>query len=197
MTTVLPAPLWADIRRRWEYDPDCPSFADAAKRSSGAHGFTAPGRSAVHARAHREGWARKGAPMSSVAAAAALRADSLVDAEGAKKAADSAESAVEAFERAANDRAAVLARHRTEWGVVGELVSEALEDRAADPVDAFNRAKLAKITTETLALRQAGERKAWGLDSFAEPGSDIDVAKLTDAELEAISKGRMPKSLTR
>jgi len=195
MTQALAPALWLEIRRRCEFDPDAPSFSAAAKRAADVHGFTAPGRSAVHARSRREKWARKAASLAGVAAAAALRADALVDAEGAKKAAvESAANAVSAFEQAADDRAAVLARHRSEWGVIRVLIDEALAARAADVGDAFNRSKITKITAEALALKQAGERKAWGLDTFSD-APDIDVSKLTDAELEAISKGKFPRSL--
>ena len=195
MTQALAPALWAEIRRRWEFDPDAPSFSAAAKRAADVHGFSAPGRSAVHARSRREKWARKGASLAGVAAAAALRADALVDAEGAKKAAvESAANAVQAFEQAANDRAEVLARHREEWGVVRKLMDEGLEGRAADPVGAFNRAKLTKITAESLALKQAGERRAWGLDTFVDLDG-VDVTKLSDEALEAIAKGKAPKSL--
>ena len=61
-------------------------------------------------------------------------------------------------------RAQILARHRAEWPQVAKLRQEALNVRAADPAQAFNRAKLAKITSEITAIQQAGERKAWGMD---------------------------------
>jgi hypothetical protein len=47
------------------------------------------------------------------------------------------------------------------------LRQEAIADREADHKEAFERAKLAKITAEMTAIQQAGERKAWGLDNGA------------------------------
>jgi hypothetical protein len=193
MPKALDFALWSEIRRRWEYDPDAPSFTLAASRAASAHGFQAPGRSAVHSRAHREGWERKGS-MEGVNASANLRADALVDADGAKKAAiESALNAQTAFEASADARAAVLARHRQELAAVAGLVTEALACRAQDPVGAFNRAKLAKISVEATAIRQAAERKAWSLDIAEAP--DIDVSKLTDTELDSLVRGKWPKSI--
>jgi len=182
----MPAPLdpaiWEKIRRHWEFDGDTPSFAVAAARAAG--GGKPPGRSVVHRRAHDEGWKRQ-ASAADIAAAAQRRADERANAEAEKKAGD-AEYAERAFERASDERAGVIARHRSEWGAVRSLVDEALAGRADDPVGAFNRAKLAKISAETLALKQVGERRAWGLDTF----DGVDVTQLSDARLEAIVKGK-------
>lgn len=57
-------------------------------------------------------------------------------------------------------RAEVIAKHRREWGIPRGLVSEAVGSRN------FDKAKLAKITSETLQIIQKGERTAWGLDSL-------------------------------
>lgn len=57
-------------------------------------------------------------------------------------------------------RAEIIARHRKEWSISRGLVGEAVRDRN------FDKAKLAKITTETLGLIQKGERLAWGLDTI-------------------------------
>lgn len=56
-------------------------------------------------------------------------------------------------------RAAVLDRHRSEWSAPRALSYEAIKARD------FEKAKLAKITAETLMLIQSGERKAWGMDA--------------------------------
>lgn len=56
-------------------------------------------------------------------------------------------------------RAAVLDRHRKEWQAPRQLSYEAVKGRD------FEKAKLAKITAETLMLIQSGERKAWGMDT--------------------------------
>ena len=55
-------------------------------------------------------------------------------------------------------RARVLARQRREWLGHGRLLQAAIRAKDAE------LAKLAKLTAEALAIRQAGERKAWGLD---------------------------------
>ena len=72
-----------------------------------------------------------------------------------------------AEETAVELRAKVLERHRKEWNVPRGLVSEAVASRD------FNKAKLAKITSETLKIIQDAERKAWGVDSG--PDSKIQV----------------------
>lgn len=55
-------------------------------------------------------------------------------------------------------RASIIGRHRTEWNAPRQLAYEAVKTRD------INKAKLAKMTAETLKLVQEGERKAWGLD---------------------------------
>ncbi len=78
--------------------------------------------------------------------------------------ADPAKKKAEAIDAAADETAAVVRRHRQEWLQVVELREEAVTAREADAKEAFERAKLAKITAEMTAIQQAGERKAWGLD---------------------------------
>lgn len=53
----------------------------------------------------------------------------------------------------------VLERHRREWEVPRGLLGEAVKARD------FEKAKLAKITAETLSLVQSGERIAHGIKS--------------------------------
>lgn len=53
-------------------------------------------------------------------------------------------------------------RHKAEWERHKAIMDEALQN--AD----FDRAKLAKITAETLKIRQDGERRAWGITDKAE-----------------------------
>lgn len=57
-------------------------------------------------------------------------------------------------------RAEIIGKHRREWGIPRGLVSEAVGGRN------FDKAKLAKITSETLQIIQKGERTAWGLDAL-------------------------------
>lgn len=65
-------------------------------------------------------------------------------------------------------RAAVLDRHRKEWSAPRQLSYEAIKGRD------FEKAKLAKITAETLMLIQSGERKAWGMDA-KDPNPDEEA----------------------
>lgn len=67
----------------------------------------------------------------------------------------------EAFARAADAKAAVMVRHKEEWERHQTLIDEALAEGD------FDKAKLAKITAETLKIRQEGERKAWGIQDKA------------------------------
>lgn len=64
----------------------------------------------------------------------------------------------EAIQAEADRVVAVVERHRAEWDSHKALVSEAMETRN------FDLARLAKITAETLMIRQGGERKAWGIE---------------------------------
>lgn len=60
---------------------------------------------------------------------------------------------------AVDQRAAILARHRSEWGVVRGLVAEAVRGRDAA------KAKMAVDVGRALDLAQRGEARAWGLDA--------------------------------
>lgn len=67
-----------------------------------------------------------------------------------------------AIDAAAEKKAAVIERHRQEWSQHQRIVDEAVKN------EDLGKAKLAKITAETIQIRQAGERKAWGI-------IDVDV----------------------
>lgn len=54
-------------------------------------------------------------------------------------------------------RNAVIRRHREEWNRIRILIDDAVTEQDAEA------AKLAKLTAETLKIRQEGERKAWGI----------------------------------
>ena len=68
----------------------------------------------------------------------------------------------EALNAAAEQKAAVINRHREEWTRHQAIIDEAIASND------FERAKLAKITAETLKIRQEGERKAWGIQDKTE-----------------------------
>lgn len=80
----------------------------------------------------------------------------------------------EALDRAADAKAAVMLRHKEEWERHQALIDEALA--AGD----FDKAKLAKITAETLKIRQEGERKAWGIKEISEERRAADVSVVVD-----------------
>lgn len=78
-------------------------------------------------------------------------------------------------ELAMDERAKMLDRHRREWAAPRAMSAEAVSLRNNDPLKAFERAKLAKITAETLKIVQDGERKAWGLDVGELPAGAVVV----------------------
>ena len=119
---------------------------------SRAHGVS---KAAISKRARSGGWVRD--TSGAVQRLATAKVNGIVNAVNPKKKA-------EAVERAADALAAVIQRHKSEWERHWRIVEEALE--SGD----FEAAKLAKITAETLRLRQDGERRAWGLDGKAETG---------------------------
>jgi len=75
----------------------------------------------------------------------------------------------EALDRAAMRRADVEIRHCTEWEEHQALIDNALAQRD------FDLAKLAKITAETIKIRQEGERKAWRIDSVPVPSPTMNL----------------------
>lgn len=77
------------------------------------------------------------------------------------------------------ERDELLLRHRQEWLAPRALSAEALRIRDADPFKAMERAKLAKITAETLKISQDGERKAYGIDVGELPPGSVVVIERT------------------
>lgn len=62
------------------------------------------------------------------------------------------------------ERDALLARHKAEWKIPRTMANEAVLLRTTNPMAAFERAKMAKITSESLQIIQNGERRAHGID---------------------------------
>jgi len=82
----------------------------------------------------------------------------------------------QALDRAALRRADVEIRHQAEWEEHKQLIDTALANQD------FDAAKLAKITAETLKIRQEGERKAWRIDVAAAPAvNNITLSNVTNA----------------
>lgn len=80
---------------------------------------------------------------------------------------DNPKKRAKAIACAADKRIEVVERHKEEW-----TRHQALIDRAVAEEN-FDLAKLCKITAETIQIRQAGERKAWGLEIAATPYSPV------------------------
>lgn len=146
----LTADQWETIRAERETGT---SFRDLAEK----HGLS---HQAIQKRAKAEAWADGQDVGETVRRKVAEKVAGVVAAGNPKKKAA-------AINAAAEETAAVVRRHRQEWMQVVKLRREALQDRADDPKQSFERAKLAKITAEMTAIQQAGERKAWGLDEGA------------------------------
>lgn len=190
--------LWAEIQRHWEYDPDQPSYAVAATRAAEKFQFSPPSKSTIDSRAKRENWERRGS-MTGINQSAMRKADAMVNSDGTpvsdapsdgRSDASDAKKAQASRAESEDKRAEVTARHRQEWAQVAVLRQEALQRRNADSGESFHRLKIAKITAEITTLQQNGERKAWGMELTIDPAH---IAEMSDAQLEAISAGRMPK----
>jgi hypothetical protein len=89
-------------------------------------------------------------------------------------AAEVAKAASQEF--AVDVRAEVLSRHRKEWAAPRKVAYEALQQAGkGDVAGGFERAKLAKITAETLTLVQVGECRAFGINHDARAGDGQTV----------------------
>ncbi|WP_303237686.1 hypothetical protein [uncultured Bilophila sp.] len=136
---------WETIRAEYE-------AGSSMGRLSEKHGVD---KAAISRRAKKEAWTQD------VVGAV----DRVVDAKvnGIVNTADPEKKAA-AIRAAADRKVAVINRHREEWERHHELIVEAVTNKD------FDTAKLAKITAETLKIRQEAERKAWGIrDVDAQP----------------------------
>ena len=85
------------------------------------------------------------------------------------------EKRADALDAAAQRRADVELRHQVEWDEHKALIDKALANKD------FEAAKLAKITAETLKIRQEAERKAWRIDLAQPPAAmSVTVSNLTN-----------------
>lgn len=156
---------WETIRAEYETG----STMGALSRR---HGVT---KAAISQRAKREGWVQD--ISGAVNRLAEAKVNGIVNTVNPQKKA-------EALDRAADAKAAVMLRHKEEWERHQALIDEALA--AGD----FDKAKLAKITAETLKIRQEGERRAWGIKDSTEEARAADVfvkVDLASAPPEKIS----------
>lgn len=188
---------WQAVRTVWEYDPDEPSYEVAGARAGEKHKFKPPTRQSIQEKAKDQKWERR-ASLSGINKAAHRKADAMVESSGEvakpdkpdakpdRKPDTSGKLAQAAREDSEDKRAAVIARHRTEWANIGVLLNEALALRIKDPVQYSDKLRAAKLAAEITKIKQEGERKAWGLDDLA----DFDPTKMSDEELERFIKGR-------
>lgn len=86
-------------------------------------------------------------------------------------------------EFAVDVRANLLDRHRKEWAAPRKLIYEAVQKGDID------KARLAKITGETLQLIQAGECRAYGMTLEARGADSARTVVLIDREAE-VPEGR-------
>lgn len=116
------------------------------------------------------GWTKLSGPEITARAQAAANKITAATAH-ADEAARPAITAELRIEAAVDERAAVLSRHRSEWGILRSLIGEAVSSRDGA------RAKLAVDIGRALELTQKGECRAWGIIDAgdAERGNTVVV----------------------
>lgn len=90
-------------------------------------------------------------------------------------------------------RAQVIDRHRKEWAAPRKIAYDAIQQAQVqkDVAGAFERAKLAKITSETLTLIQAGECRAFGITAEGR-GADARTVVVVDRDDAAPAAPQVP-----
>jgi hypothetical protein len=130
-------------------------------------------RTAIQKRIEKEGWTQDVEPVIQRKVAEKV-AGVVAGCNPQKKAA--------AIDAEASRRADVVQRHRDEWEEHKHIVDTAIGTKD------FESAKLAKITAETLKIRQEAERKAWAIDAQVAPVTNIPVSQVSgpQASIEEI-----------
>ena len=146
---------WVKIRAIWEAEAQ-PSFK-ALEEQFGVS------RQTISKHCKEEGWTRFNPNESGVQKAIRERADEKnaenpVEALVLEDPAPAGQTSPLAKSAAIEARAAVIDRHRREINLPRNRLYQALQENS------FDKMKQAKITAETIAIIQATERKAWGLD---------------------------------
>lgn len=151
----LDADTWGTVRAEYEAGA---SMSGLAKKHQ-------VNKSAISRKAEKEAWTQD--PTEAV--------DRLVNAKinGVGNAVDPQKKA-EALDAAADRKVAVIRRHQAEWDGIEAIRVAAIQG------ESFDKAKLAKIASETLMIKQGGERKAWGLDK-PDPAAAITVTASASA----------------
>lgn len=148
---------WVKVKAEWEADPTL-TFKSLSERFGGT-----PTKQAIGQRAKRENWTRFNPNETDAQRAIREAADKMPETAKAVTGEVIAEPSVPQVSdlgkhAAIAARAQVIDRHRRELNHPRQRIYAALQEND------FNKAKLAKISAETLSILQAAERKAWGLD---------------------------------
>ena len=161
----LTADQWAAVRLEWEGEPTA-TFTGLATK----HGVN---KSEISRRAAKEAWSKRG-QLGAINDAAQRKADARVDADGNPTQRKPNVVDLASREESEDVRAAVLERLRREWAELESFRRAALKvmKAAHEGTEEWKNAKLAADTAlanmRALDVKQAGERKAWGLDQQAE-----------------------------
>lgn len=182
----MTADEWGEVRSRWESDPREGYTWIVSEMNLGVSDV------AVLKRARKEGWAKK-ASLKTIVERAQARADEKVS----RKV--SGEVSTLTTSDAVDLRASVIEKHRDEWAEHRETFTLPL---LTGEESGLNMSRIAKMTAETIRIRQQGEREAWGLDAVAENTTTgvsslseleamFDLAKIkTQQMMEAVRKER-------
>lgn len=186
MAKRMTADEWGEVRSRWESDPREGYTWIVSEMNLGVSDV------AVLKRARKEGWAKK-ASLKTIVERAQARADEKVS----RKV--SGEVSTLTTSDAVDLRASVIEKHRDEWAEHRETFTLPL---LTGEESGLNMSRIAKMTAETIRIRQQGEREAWGLDAVAENTTTgvsslseleamFDLAKIkTQQMMEAVRKER-------
>lgn len=140
---------WAAARIKWEADPTL-TFEALGKEFGVSD-------EAIRKRCKSEQWERV-ASLRSINERAQFKADAKL---GAKVGGEVGRPTAKTTELAEDIRADVIERHRADWA------EHRTHFKTGDIAAEFEIGKSAKISAEMLAIRQKGERAAYGLDDTA------------------------------
>lgn len=163
----LSADTWAAIRLEWEGEPTA-TFSGLATK----HGVN---KSEVSRTAKRQSWVKTG-QLASINESAQRRADKLTDADGNPTQRKPNADDLATRDESVDLRAAINARHRSEWAELDGFRKTALvamkKAHEAGDKEGWQIAKLAAETARAnlsaLEIKQTGERRAWGMDAKSE-----------------------------
>ncbi len=161
------------------------------RKLAGKHGVS---KSAIAKRAKKKGWQR-GITAKALAMARAKQGQQ-VDMLSTKK-----EQAISAY---SDKLFRIMEKHKTAWENVDRMIKQAIIfDENGTVIDTnFDLSKSAKITSETLAIKQKNERQAWGIETESpkiqintqvntgedSTQDDPDWSILSDSELETMEQ---------